>query len=251
MAKQIKFFIDFDGTITQDDVVDMILSTFATSEWQTIEREWTEGKIGSRECLSRQMGLVSMKEESLKELLQEVKVDPYFVDFMKLAKRQSIPVAIVSDGFDTVIETVLKKAFRDSPGILEGTQVFSNGLKPTREGYQVVFPDEPVCEHFCANCKPRVITGLKKEGDFIIFVGDGLSDRFAAQASDLTFAKNKLLQFCEHDHIPHERYSNFNEVVGWLGKRLSNENGTLSLRGAEGDEAISPVRLLRPLRGSQ
>ena len=52
-VKRIKFFIDFDGTITLEDVVDRVLDRFASGEWKKVEREWVEGKIGSRECLSR------------------------------------------------------------------------------------------------------------------------------------------------------------------------------------------------------
>ena len=63
-VKGIKFFIDFDGTITLEDVVDRVLDRFASGEWKKVEREWVEGKIGSRECLSRQMSLVSAKQEA-------------------------------------------------------------------------------------------------------------------------------------------------------------------------------------------
>ena len=55
----IKFFVDFDGTITKKDVVDMILERFADPSWKTVEKDWTEGKIGSRECLTKQLALVS------------------------------------------------------------------------------------------------------------------------------------------------------------------------------------------------
>ena len=49
---------DFDGTVTRTDAVDNILERFADPSWEAIEDEWLSGKIGSRECLGRQLALV-------------------------------------------------------------------------------------------------------------------------------------------------------------------------------------------------
>ena len=46
-------FSDFDGTITQIDVTDRILSELAHPSWEEIEQEWARGMIGSRECADK------------------------------------------------------------------------------------------------------------------------------------------------------------------------------------------------------
>ncbi len=46
---------DFDGTITLKDSTDLLLDRFADPAWLDIEKEWLLGKIGSRECLERQL----------------------------------------------------------------------------------------------------------------------------------------------------------------------------------------------------
>ena len=49
-------FLDFDNTITSYDVFDNMLERFAKSQgWVALEKNWKEGRIGSRECLAGQM----------------------------------------------------------------------------------------------------------------------------------------------------------------------------------------------------
>ena len=223
-SSQLQFFLDFDGTVTKNDVVDLILDRFASKEWKTIEQEWVDGKIGSRECLSRQIALVSASKEALSRLITEVEIDSHFVSFLKRAKNYGIPVTIVSDGFRNVIEEVLKRHLKDSPELLEDLPIFSNDLRWEKEKLKVVFPEGPVCEHTCANCKPQVITRHRVPGEKIVFVGDGLSDRFAAAVSDFTFAKSKLLKFCEENKINHQKYSTFKELDEWIVRQFEKRS---------------------------
>ena len=225
----IRFFIDFDGTITTRDVVDAILERFASAEWRAVEEEWAAGKIGSRECLSRQMALVQVSQSELKRLLKEIQVDKDFASFLKRAAEFSVPVAIVSDGFDFVIREVLAQHFKRSPALVENLPVFSNRLIWVNGRLQVAFSEGPACAHGCANCKPRVIDSLRASGDATVFVGDGLSDRFAAKVSDLTFAKGKLLKFCKEHKIRHKSYESFREIEEWLAGSLAIQNASYSL----------------------
>ncbi len=220
----LKFFIDFDGTITKTDVVDKILERFAAPEWKAIEKEWISEKIGSRECLSRQLRLVRATKEEFYDFLKTVEVDSGFVDFIACLDEWSIPAFVVSDGFDLVIREVLKRAFNGRPKLLSGLKVFCNNLEWTQDGFKVVFPENGLCEHGCASCKPHAIEKLVDKEDKIIFIGDGWSDRFAAEISDLVFAKNKLLSFCEQEKINSLSYQSFKDVQDWLERYLSTGN---------------------------
>lgn len=224
----LRFFIDFDGTISKNDVVDLILERFGMRQWTDIERLWLEGKIGSRECLSRQMDLVSASEKDFNSLIDEVEIDPYFVDFLRRAKELGVPCAVVSDGFDIVIGSILKRALSKNPELLKDLPVYSNKLLRSANGYKAQFPEGPLCEHACANCKPRVIRSLSREGERIIFVGDGLSDRFAAGEAHLTFAKNKLLKFCQDKKIAHKSYDDFRQIEDWLSSERKDSHALVS-----------------------
>jgi 2,3-diketo-5-methylthio-1-phosphopentane phosphatase len=212
---QIKFFLDFDGTITTEDVVDRVLDRFADSSWKDVEKDWHEGRIGSRECLARQIALVRATPEDFAKLLSEVHVDPYFVSFMKTAKSLAVPVTILSDGFDKIIYEILNRCLSGSPELLSGLPVYCNKLEWDGPRLKAVFP-YGICPHGCANCKEALIRGIAWPAGQVVFVGDGWSDRFAAQTAYLTFAKEELLKFCEENNINHKRYTGFNDVEQWL-----------------------------------
>ena len=220
--KTIHFFLDFDGTITVDDVVDLALDRFAGKAWKDIEKEWLAGRIGSRECLSRQIRLIQATPEELRSAISKVKLDPHFVLFLKKAEELGVLVTIVSDGFDVFIEQVLKNNLQKKPGLLKALPIYSNKLRKTTSGYEVIFGTETPCLHGCANCKEFLIKKITSHDDHIFFVGDGFSDRYAAQAAHLTFAKGKLLNYCRENAIDHVAYENFKKVKEWLVQNHSH-----------------------------
>jgi 2-hydroxy-3-keto-5-methylthiopentenyl-1-phosphate phosphatase len=52
-------FVDFDGTISPLDTTDLLLDRFADPLWRKIEAEWVTGRIGSLECMARQINPIS------------------------------------------------------------------------------------------------------------------------------------------------------------------------------------------------
>ena len=60
---------------------------------------------------------------------------------------------------------------------------------------------------------------LAAEGALTVFVGDGISDTYAAARADIVFAKDKLAAFCENDAIPYVPYHTL-AAVGDLIERL-------------------------------
>ncbi len=216
--KTIHFFLDFDGTIAADDVVDLVLERFADKAWKDVEKEWLAGRIGSRECLSRQIKLVQATPQELWSTVSKVKLDPYFVSFLKKAEELGVLVTIVSDGFDVFIEQVLKNNLQEKPGLLKGLPIYSNKLQKTKSGFEVIFGTEAPCVHGCANCKALLIKKITSVDDHIFFVGDGFSDRYAAEQAHLTFAKGKLLDHCRENAIDHIAYKDFKKVEEWLAE---------------------------------
>lgn len=215
-APAVYFFLDFDGTITTDDVVDRVLEKFADARWKDVEAEWVAGKIGSRECLERQVAFLNASPEDVRAELKKIGVDPGFVDFLRAAERLGVPAAIVSDGFDFFIEEILRETLKDIPHLLKAVPIYSNTLKFEDGRWKPSFPHDVMCHHGCANCKPVIMKKLATRVDTIVLVGDGLSDRFAAKKANLTFAKNKLVEVCRQNHYPHRKFSHFGDVQKWL-----------------------------------
>src|SRR5215470_5000336 len=101
--------IDFDGTIALEDTTDLILERFADPLWRQVEADWVAGRIGSRECLSRQIDLVRASPAELDRLADEVEVDPEFAEFVAAGRALGLRMVIGSDGFDRIIARVLSR----------------------------------------------------------------------------------------------------------------------------------------------
>ena len=210
-------FSDFDGTIAQVDVTDVILGEFADPAWRDAEEEWVQGRIGSRDCLKRQMAMVDASARQLDALIDAVPLDPHFAAFHALTRERGIPFYVVSDGFDYVIRRVLRNCGVDGE-LLNGSHLFSSAMEVRGGGVEVDFPHWPkVCSHGCATCKPEVIRRVRGQNRPVIFIGDGLSDRFAVEEADLVFARDKLLAYCREHGVACMAFATFAEIERHIG----------------------------------
>jgi 2-hydroxy-3-keto-5-methylthiopentenyl-1-phosphate phosphatase len=205
-------FSDFDGTMVQVDVTDAILNEFADPEWREVEEEWLAGRIGSRECLRRQMALVRASADDLNGLIDSVPLDPDFAAFESWTHQQRIPFYVVSDGFDYVIRRILRRCGAHGE-LLNASHLFASSMRVERGTITVDFPYWPApCVHGCATCKPEVMQRLRAGHSAVIFIGDGLSDRFAVEAADVIFAKDKLLAYCRDHSLAARPFSTFADI---------------------------------------
>lgn len=203
---------DFDGTITQVDVTDLVLTQLAHPSWREVEQEWALGLIGSRECLEHQMALVDASRKELDALIDSVSVDPHFGKFHGFVRQCGVPFHVVSDGFDLIIRRVFRNTGLRCP-LQNGVHLFASGLRVRGRRLLPSFPySGPPCAHDCATCKVEIIRRLRRKGSCVIFIGDGLSDRFAARAADVVFAKRQLLAHCRENGIPCRPFETFADV---------------------------------------
>ena len=214
-------FCDFDGTITQLDVTDQILTQLAHPSWREIEQQWMQGLIGSRECLERQIALVDAPVEELHATIDTIAIDPHFTAFCKFARKQRLPLYVLSDGFDYVIRRVLKGAGVERH-FRSGTNLFASALRVEGRRLAPSFPYSPEpCAHGCATCKEALIRRLREGRQPVIFVGDGMSDRFAVEVADVVFAKRHLLAYCRETGIACHPFETFEDVEVTIEKLLA------------------------------
>jgi 2-hydroxy-3-keto-5-methylthiopentenyl-1-phosphate phosphatase len=214
-------FLDFDGTITPRDVTDAMLEAFADPAWLQIEEAWVAGRIGSRECLAGQIALVTAAREQVDHLLDEIDVDPGFDALLDACAARAAPVHIVSDGFDYCIRRILERPSLNLVARLAGSQVVSSTLQRDGGRWRASFahPLEP-CAHSCATCKPAAMQRVNATDALTVFVGDGLSDRYAATCADIVFAKDKLAAYCERASIPYAPFDTLAAVADGIDRLL-------------------------------
>ena len=127
---------------------------------------------------------------------------------------------------------MLRKMIED-PQKIAAIGVWANELIPTdKDRWRTNFPHmRNICGDGCATCKPAVMKMNNRTQAPTMFIGDGLSDRFAAQYASVVFAKHKLAEFCRRNHILHDQYANLKQISVSLRKACESaavgENGRL------------------------
>jgi 2-hydroxy-3-keto-5-methylthiopentenyl-1-phosphate phosphatase len=181
-------FLDFDGTITSDDVgMHLLERTAPHDEWWTLHEQYERGEIGSRECITDQWTLVQGTEQALRSIAAAVTIDAGFEPLVLALQRAGAAITVVSDGFGFYVHDVC------SPfdlAVLTNAVDFTSG--------ELQFPHEDRCCPCasCGVCKQAPIKDARYDGMTTVLIGDGASDRKAALLADLVFAKGALAHWC-------------------------------------------------------
>lgn len=188
---------DFDGTVTKQDVAELLLTEFTGDAWLEIERQ--HARIGTRETLTREFDLVRATRDQLLAAAERLaELDPTFPTFLRYCRQNRIPVEIVSEGFDAYLSHLLRRwrldvPFRTNRATFDGDRL------------ALSFPHaDPTCT-LCGTCKMGRVLQLRARGYRVAYVGNGLSDLCPALEADLVFAKDELAALCkthEREHVP-------------------------------------------------
>lgn len=213
---QTVYLVDFDHTISRQDVWDAIVRHCAPDEWRTMIRLYVEGELTSRQCNQRLAELIPPIEEEMREMILAIGIDPTFHDFLAWLDERQAPIRIVSDGYDYYIDMLLEQE-----GI-RGIPRYCNELNWTDQGAAPVFPFfHPDCERDMAHCKCQRV--LEAEGMRRVYIGDGISDYCAARRCEQIYAKHNLLEYCRKEGIAHTPFDDFHDVMrhenAWFAER--------------------------------
>ncbi|MFV0295590.1 MAG: HAD-IB family phosphatase [Hyphomicrobiaceae bacterium] len=204
-----RVLVDFDGTIASVDTTDLLLERFALPAWEDIESEWKAGRIGSRECMLRQIDLVRATPEDMAAFVETLDIDPAFPGFVALCQAEGLDVAVVSDGLDRTVGAVLARHGLSLP-------FHANHLAwMGGDRWRLSFPNaREDCRALSGNCKCQFAEA--PVGTIRVVVGDGRSDFCVAGQSELVLAKGALAAHCQASGIPHFPVQSFGEATPLL-----------------------------------
>ena len=220
---------DFDGTVSVKDTVNrLVRSHILGSDWRFHVKRYMRGEIGSRAVYESVGPMMRMDHSDLENFVREhAQLDPYFPDFLRWARTREIDVKIVSDGFDATIKTLL-----DNHGI-DGVEIYSNRLVlESNRRVRLESPHwDPSCGE-CGTCKLKILNTFRSQYTKILLIGDGESDRHAAQHADMVIALKDLFLYCARNDIPAMRVDGFEEIPRLLSRRVEaavfDMDGTLT-----------------------
>ena len=221
MKRTIKVFVDFDGTITLEDVGEAIFKKFGeTEKVKRIIEDLLSDKISSRQCWDELCDSVdNINKVELDEFIDLLDVDPTFIPFVKFCSENKIDMVVLSDGFDYYIDRLFNKAG------LAGLKYYSNKLFVDETGMlKAEYPYFDVDSPTSANCKKNHIINHSSDDEYTVYIGDGNSDKEAAQFCDFIFAKDGLARFCSMERISFYPFRDFNEVQNKLTELMLKKN---------------------------
>ena len=103
--------IDFDGTVTIDDVSFLLLDTYVGSVWREYLKEYSSGKIPVGAFNKKVFGMMKADKKTMTEMVltsERVKIRPGFRELLEYCINKGFKIVIVSNGLHFYIEAILK-----------------------------------------------------------------------------------------------------------------------------------------------
>jgi 2-hydroxy-3-keto-5-methylthiopentenyl-1-phosphate phosphatase len=192
--------VDWDGTVTTEDTLIKALEEFG--DWDVyleaaaaLER----GEITLHEEIRRDAATITAPlEEVTQWLAGNIELRPGFDELARMHR----PV-IVSSNFRQLIEPILARE-----GI--SLDVRANDVQWHPEGWRATFRNADACRTCGEPCKRAALP--TRDGP-VAYVGDGYSDRCAAQLADRIFARDGLARYLDEHGVRYQPFDDLHDVV--------------------------------------
>ena len=209
----IAWLCDFDGTVSPRDIGAAFAEAFSAdgiAERLPEIAQWRAGRLGHRALTEAQCAVMRASEPEALEFTRGFTLDPAFAPFVREVRARGEHVMVVSEGFDFYVQDQLARAgLGDVPWAANALDF----LPDRRLAPRFPFAD-PACDR-CGNCKAGHVRRFQAQGDFVVLVGDGDSDRHGAIAADAVLARRALLEWCRATGVAHVAVSDFADVGAW------------------------------------
>ena len=132
--------------------------------------------------------------------------DATFPTFVVAMHERGALVEVVSDGLGFYVRSNLAALG------LSDVPVATNDNTVAGGGAGMSFPyGHPAC-FVCGTCKRERVRLHHAAGRVVVFVGDGMSDRYAAAHADVTFATGALVRICMAEGWPFNEWRDFADL---------------------------------------
>ena len=213
----IHIITDFDGTITNRDTLEALLNRFGTPEWRAIEDRLEQNLLTVDDAFRQQMALMDVSlDDALSMISKTIRVDNTVIQCAKNVRAAGGRFSIISAGFHEVISGMLNGKMP------EGIGIHANHLEVKNNRWNVIPSSTPKIKGLCTHCKRYWVEQAKTGGDYVVYVGDGYTDRCPAEAADRVYARGSLLDHRLKQGLPTFELRNFselwNDVSEWIQK---------------------------------
>lgn len=210
--------VDFDGTVTEEDVSFILLDTYVGSQWREYLKEYMAGKIPVGAFNKKVFGMMKADRQTMTDLVlnsDRVKIRPGFRELIDYCSQKGFKPIIVSNGLIFYIEAILNNLGVNGLEVHAAENHFSPGGVKVR----YVGPDGTEME---TGYKEACTGSLQKRGYSVIYVGNGTSDIYPARQASHVFATADLLTKCREEKLECTPFNDFFDVIRGLEALMLN-----------------------------
>jgi 2-hydroxy-3-keto-5-methylthiopentenyl-1-phosphate phosphatase len=219
MQKPFAVWIDFDGTLVEPNVAMVLVAEFGlngVAAAREVDELLHAGKITLREAWEREVAI--LPGDRLSEMAEyAVRHSPLRAgarELIELLDRHSVPAMVISGGVDFYIEPILNREGIRWPYLSDRL------IRTPGGGLGVDHPHGHATCRLCGICKAQAVRTSTSNGYSSVFIGDGSTDKYAAEVADVVFARRRLLNYCRERGIPHLPFEDLHPVREWFAARL-------------------------------
>lgn len=220
--KKLVIFSDFDGTITERDVIVMIMEKFAPPEWEEIkDNVLYKRTMTLKDGIEALFGLIDSEKRNdiISFAKKDARIRKGFEEFLDFCNLNGIQFNVQTAGLDFFVGPLLEK-YRSK------LKMFCNKANFTKDkitiDYKYLPKDCSVCGG-CGLCKVEIVESYPKEKYTRVVIGDGLADLPPARIADLVFATGNLVKLLKQENqqpISYIQFNDFYEVKAKLQQEL-------------------------------
>jgi 2-hydroxy-3-keto-5-methylthiopentenyl-1-phosphate phosphatase len=239
-----EILIDFDGTLVTTNVAIVLVEEFCPNGKfiaGEIDRKLARGEMTLREAWAAEVDLLPADrlDEMAAFAAQHTQFRAGAAEMCGWFEGTGTPATILSGGLDFYIQPIL-----DSAGIK--LPILSELVRRDPGGHLILeHPHGHETCRICGICKARAVDQRSGPGSLAVFIGDGGTDRYAAEAADVIFARHRLRTYCEAQGLPFFPFEEFGPVTERL-QRWFDGSEPLPARRRRGS-ASTPCPISRDL----
>jgi 2-hydroxy-3-keto-5-methylthiopentenyl-1-phosphate phosphatase len=198
-----RLVLDWDGTVTERDTLDLVLQEFGDREiYERVEAELERGTMTLNAVIEAEFATVTAPlDVVVAYVVEHARVRPGFAELTRAQR----PL-VVSSGFRELIEPVLERE-----GVAGAVELRANHVEARPDGWRVHFRVSELCETCGEPCKRADLPAGR-----IVYAGDSHSDYCAALAADRVFAVGGLARWLRKRGVAFTPLTDFRALAAEL-----------------------------------
>ena len=220
-ASKIAVLCDFDDTITFQNVLNTLYSSFSSTNYRQLIEQWEKGEISTRDEIEGALSAASANRSEMEALLSQITIDEGFTSLYLHCKNCGYYLGIVSDGLRWYIDFILKQY-----GIGD-IDIYANEIHFTEQGIKFSFPWFEPSTPLRGTSKRLIVNNFQSKGYRVVFIGDGQSDIEVIGQADFVFAKDYLLRYAKKNGIDVFKFDRLKDVLDKLRDLFSEDKDCL------------------------